>query len=216
MNLIQSLGGDGMIKYVEPFLKALTPSAFTYRSKPVDYFTGIYNNAFANERSVEVALVLNALDEHRGSMLEVGNVTGHYIRIPRLVVVDKYEKGPYVRNEDIVNHRGKYDLIVSISTFEHIGYDEKHKDPKKFSRAVNHCYKMLKKGGQMIITIPASYNKNITSKVLMRLPKHTTTCYKRITIANNWENCCLYDCLRKEYGYPYNNANGLIILEFNK
>ena len=44
-------------------------------------------------------------------------------------IVDKYEKGDGIVNEDIVNFRPgkKYDLIVSISTLEHISWNEEKK-----------------------------------------------------------------------------------------
>ena len=41
-------------------------------------------------------------------------------------VLDKYEKGNNVINDDVVSFSTevKYDLIVSVSTLEHVGWDE--------------------------------------------------------------------------------------------
>ena len=68
---------------------------------------------------------------HLGS----GNVLLHYFPADH-EIVDKYEKGDGIVNEDIVNFRPgkKYDLIVSISTLEHISWNEEKK-PKKIPGA---------------------------------------------------------------------------------
>ena len=41
-------------------------------------------------------------------------------------IVDKYEKKKGIINQDIVDYKPdkKYDLIISISTLEHVGWDE--------------------------------------------------------------------------------------------
>ena len=52
-------------------------------------------------------------------MLEVGHVLGHYGNHDH-AVLDKYETAAGVINEDItLADRGRFDLILSISTFEH-------------------------------------------------------------------------------------------------
>ena len=49
----------------------------------------------------------------------------------------------------------KYDLIVSVSTLEHVGWDEEVKDPLKIIRALenlkNNC---LTQDGEIVATIP--------------------------------------------------------------
>ena len=42
-------------------------------------------------------------------------------------------------NQDVVDFKTneKYDLIVSISTLEHVGWDEEPRDDKKISKALN-------------------------------------------------------------------------------
>jgi len=51
-------------------------------------------------------------------------VLSHYFAVKH-DIVDKYEIAPSVVNEDLVNFKPgkKYDLIVSISTLEHVGWD---------------------------------------------------------------------------------------------
>ena len=55
-------------------------------------------------------------------ILELGNVLSHYYPVHH-DIVDKYEKSSGVSNVDIrdFDTSKDYDLVVSISTFEHIG-----------------------------------------------------------------------------------------------
>ena len=62
------------------------------------------------------------------NIFEVGSVLSHYFPINH-DVLDKYEKGHGVINQDVVDFKphNKYDLIVSISTLEHVGFDDNTK-----------------------------------------------------------------------------------------
>ena len=81
------------------------------------------------------------------------NVTGD--------ILDKFEKRKGVINTDVVNFRpkDKYDLIVSISTLEHVGFDDDKHDDYKIAEAIinlrNNC---LKTGGIIVISLPIGYN----------------------------------------------------------
>jgi hypothetical protein len=59
------------------------------------------------------------------NILEIGNVLSHYFPVNH-DIVDKYEKADGVINQDVVHFYSpkKYDLIVSVSTLEHVGWDE--------------------------------------------------------------------------------------------
>ena len=52
----------------------------------------------------------------------------------------------------------RYDIIISISTIEHIGWDEAKKDPKKALLAIKNLMKILKDGGKLILSFPLNYN----------------------------------------------------------
>ena len=87
--------------------------------------------SFDNERSVEIPVVQSFIKHTTGkSVLEIGNVLFNYQQ-PPAEVVDKFEKRPWVINQDIVDFSpGKqYDLIVSISTIEHVGLDVTGQSP---------------------------------------------------------------------------------------
>ena len=91
-----------------------------------------------NERAIEVPIVWKIVSEYsEGRILEVGNVLSHYFSVCH-DILDKYEKADGVINQDVVNFwaPNKYELIVSISTLEHVGWDESPRDPNKILRAI--------------------------------------------------------------------------------
>ena len=97
-----------------------------------------------------------------GEFLEIGNVLSNYFNFPH-DIVDKYEIAPGVINEDVVTFSPakSYDYIVSVSTLEHVGWDEQPREPGKLARSVNHLKTLLKNGGQMLVTMPLGYNPHL-------------------------------------------------------
>lgn len=96
---------------------------FVFRVKQYKYFYHKYNTTWKLERTVEVPIIFEVVKKHHDkNILEVGNVLSHYFPVNH-DIIDKYEKGKGVINEDVVDFRPpkKYDLIVSISTLEHVG-----------------------------------------------------------------------------------------------
>ena len=99
---------------------------FLVDGKEFHYFYHFYNNTYGAERCVEIPVVRSMLSAaNNEDILEVGNVLKHYYWFPH-DVLDKYEKAPGVINQDVVEFapRKKYSTIVSISTLEHVGFDE--------------------------------------------------------------------------------------------
>ncbi|MDR4467711.1 MAG: hypothetical protein MRJ68_05315 [Nitrospira sp.] len=99
---------------------------FVFDRKSYPYLYHFCNKTWKNERGVEIPIFRELLLEHDGQrVLEVGNVLSHYFPIHH-DVVDKYEVAPGVINQDIVEFvpPERYDLILSISTLEHVGWDE--------------------------------------------------------------------------------------------
>lgn len=209
-----------MKKYIKSFLSMTKKRKIEYNQTLVPYFTGTYNAAFANERTIELGIIFYEINKLRfGNFLEIGNVTQHYKHIDNLDIVDKYEKGNNVINCDILDYHTnkKYDLIFAISTFEHIGFDEKDQDPTKFCAAIEHCKSLLASNGKLIITIPAGYNLNVDKTILCDNINHEYfNAYRRITDDNSWKKCSLEQALNNKYNTPFNNANGLVVLEFKK
>jgi SAM-dependent methyltransferase len=102
--------------------------------------------------------------------------------------LDKYEKAPGVINEDVVdfNSDKKYDLIVSISTLEHVGWDESPRDPLKILKAVGNLKNLLAPGGRIYGTIPIGYNRVLDQLLKERkIAFAKTFCLRRIHF-NEW------------------------------
>ena len=122
----------------------------------------LYNRTWRNERGVEIPLAQAFLDRHQGAALELGNVLTNYGRDGH-VVVDKYERQRGVLNVDIVDYRPpeQFDCIVSVSTLEHVGWDEEPQDARKIPRAVGHLRALLAPSGRLFVTCPLSYNPHL-------------------------------------------------------
>src|SRR6202034_3735504 len=102
------------------------------------YFYHRYNYTWKNERTIEIPIIWDIIRKNPNKeILEVGNVLSHYYQVHH-TILDKYEKGDNVINEDVIdfNPKKKYDLIVSISTLEHVGWDEEPRQPLKILTAV--------------------------------------------------------------------------------
>lgn len=197
-----------------PYYTIFRPSAlFTLRQQSYRYFLSSYNFTWENERIVEVPIILKLIEESHGEkILEVGNVLSHYVSIKH-DVVDKYEKSDGVINSDIVDFMPayKYDLIVSISTFEHIGFDESLKDPNKLLDAFRNVRNILAPGGKAVITLPVGYNPGLDK--LLREDRTIFAdkyCLKRISRLNSWTEVD-WDAIRDaEFDRPFRFANGLV------
>jgi len=169
-----------------------------------------------NERSVEVPIfermVRDAADKR---ILEVGNVLHHHMSHSH-DVVDKYEKADGVWNEDAVDFRGKeaYDLIVSISTLEHVGFDEPVIDAEKIPRAFANLKSNLKPGGLLVASMPVGYNAALDHNLREGiLPLSARYCLKRISANNKWIETNWDEIKNAAYDKPYPFANALVIVE---
>jgi hypothetical protein len=78
-------------------------------------------------------------------------------------VIDKYESSINVLNFDVADFslNQKFDFILSLSTMEHVGWDEELKDPDKILRSIINLKRHLSKDGVMLITLPIGYNNSL-------------------------------------------------------
>jgi len=194
-------------------------STFLFNNDEYEYFYHDYNNTWCNERTVEIPIIKRIIDDADGEVLEVGNVLPHYFPSNHRVV-DKYEKAPGVINEDIVDFdsSAKFGLIVSISTFEHIGWDERPRNPSKIREAISKVRMLLKKGGEAWLTMPYGQNEWLDKSIASGALELDESYYmKRIGLDNSWIQCALDDVLMKSFispiewkpsldSYPYSNA----------
>jgi hypothetical protein len=145
-------------------LPRVVDTRFTVDGRDYDYLWHSAEETWRSERAVEIPIGLAALAEAESSRtLEVGNVLRRYARPPAAhAVIDKYEHAAGVVNADALTFSGgPYHLIVSISTLEHVGYDEEPRDAPKAIRAIENLRDLLSPGGEMLATMPIGYNRDL-------------------------------------------------------
>jgi SAM-dependent methyltransferase len=195
-------------------VRRLRPGTFTFAGAEYRYFVHAYNETWRNERAVELPIVLRALDEHEGArVLEIGNVLAHY-GCGGHDVVDKYESAPGVRSVDVVElHAPRpYDLVVTISTLEHVGFDEDVRDPDKPRLAVERMAAVLAPGGTLLVTVPLGYNDALDRDLRQgRIAFDELRFLKRISSDNRWLEVPASEVEGIAYGAPYGWANGLAV-----
>lgn len=165
---------EPIIPDLEATLVRTWKSNFIYKGKHLPYNRIGYNNT--GERAIEIPIVLNFLAalEKKDNILEVGNTISHYenslseyIGIRPRRIVDKFEVALGVDNVDFMDipSEEKYDVIVSVSTVEHIGqgiepssqaYGEQIqiRDIEAPLKAIAKIYDLLSVGGKALITVP--------------------------------------------------------------
>lgn len=188
--------------------------SFRLGDRTVPYFVHHYNRAWRNERTVELSLALDYLDRTTpGRTLELGNVLAHYRAIDH-EILDKYEESPGVLNEDIVDFHPAtpYDRVVSISTLEHVGWDERPREPDKCLRAYRNIRTLVRDGGSILLTCPVGQNPHLDEYLQAgEIDFPVQHFLKRVSADNRWEECTPADTVGAKYHAPFRNANALFI-----
>jgi hypothetical protein len=169
-----------------------------------------------NERAVEVAVARDFLAARSGAILEVGNVLANFMASPR-DVVDKYEKAPGVINEDIIIYAPdkKYDAIVTLSTLEHVGWDETPRTPEKILQAIEHLKQLLAAGGELLATMPVGYNSYLDQIIREKRTGFSEVKFLvRISANNQWREASLDEAMTKQFGASYSCANAIMVGTF--
>lgn len=133
---------------------------FRFKGREHHYFYHTYNLAWRNERAVEIPLAMGYILAHKGqSVLEVGNVLSHYMEVHH-DIMDKYEVAEGVINKDAVDFAPgkKYELIICISTLEHVGMYGSRPEPARVLDAISNLTRLLAPGGQLVATVPLGLN----------------------------------------------------------
>lgn len=214
---------------------------FTVNGKNYPYL--YHPRTYYRERCIEVPFVQHVLGKYRGRVLEVGNVL-HWYQPVNHDVVDKYETGfPLVLNEDILDFcpEQKYDIVVSISTFEHIGMDYGESDERmmihhdsglpdvsvrkqiwssgkldrhRIAKAVTNVRKqVLSIHGVFIVTMPLGYNSWLDLDIEKgNIVFDDMIVMKRLSRSNRWVQIKNYDfSQRVAYDKPFPGTNWLLI-----
>lgn len=196
------------------YYKLFKQKTFLMGGQTYRYFYHTFNRTWRTERTVEIPVIWEFMKKYQGkTILEVGNVLSGFFSINH-DIVDKYEKAEKVINEDVVNFKPskKYDLIVSISTLEHVGWDEELKEPDKILRAIENLKSFLANKGMIIVTMPLGYNSYLDKFIKEKKIEFTKIYFmKRITSDNKWIEARWEDVKDLKFNEPYIFANGLII-----
>jgi SAM-dependent methyltransferase len=186
---------------------------FRYDGRDYPYHLARYRVTWINERAVEIPIALAQLAAAPAArVLEVGNVLGHYVRSPHRVV-DKYEAAPGVENLDVVDlpAEPRYDLVISVSTLEHVGWDETPREPEKAAAAIAHLMRCLAPGGRLFFTIPMGWNPPLDAALLANRPGLTRVDCLLRTGPLRWEQVGVETQRPRPYGTPFPCANAVLV-----
>ena len=201
---------------VKPFLR---PREFEFRGQRLQCVYENYNVTWSNERCAEIPIARWQLAQTDGPVLEIGNVLGHYVPHAH-TVIDKYETAPNVINADIIEWKTdeRFALILSISTFEHIGFDDETNEvdsAKKIQTAITASRALLAPDGRLVITVPLGYNpaldKLIANETLAADESHFLLRYG----PREWGEASSTESPSTKYGKPFPYANGIWVAQFN-
>jgi hypothetical protein len=162
-----------------------------------------------NERCVEIALGRYAIaGRDRSRVIELGNVLplaglgGH-------TVIDKYERGDGVVNVDILDYvpTRRFDLAISISTLEHVGWDEDPRDPGKAALALQ---RLAELADDLLVTVPVAYHPAFEDAFVAGPFDRVELLVKTARDAR-WAPRPLAERRRIRFSVPYANANGILV-----
>lgn len=188
---------------------------FTLFGVEVPFAYHLYSQTWRNERSIEIAVAHEFL-KHRaaGRMLELGNVLGHFGYVGH-DVIDRYENVEGIINEDMIGWQAAepYDTVVSISTLEHVRFDEELlKDPHGPSLALDSLKATVKPGGRLLVTVPLGYNDGLDEDIKSgRFSFERQAYYRRVSKDNDWREVSQEEGLSCRYASQYEAANAILV-----
>jgi hypothetical protein len=192
--------------------------SFDWDGRRLPYFVHHYHYTWLNERAVEVALALDLLEHHPGaSVLEVGNVLGHYLPFEH-TVVDKYERAAGVLNEDVadLDLGRQLDLVLAISTLEHVGLDEDVRDDDKPLRALERLRAHVAPGGRLWVTHPVGYNLALDERLRDGVPGLVRMrALRREPTRNEWREVPLAQAWGTSYDRLLYTAHAIVVAELD-
>jgi SAM-dependent methyltransferase len=202
-----------------PWTLAGAHGAFEFRGRRYPYLYHRYKHTWLTERAVEVPVVQAIVDRHRGRrVLEVGNVLSHYGDASHLVV-DKYEQAPGILNRDVLDldDLGPFDLVVAVSTLEHVGRDEEPRDPELAPEAVRRLEALLAPGGRLVVTIPVGYHPGLDEAFRTgAFSTATLRALRRSSLGPNWRERHPDDVWGTPYDFLLYSARAVLFAEFER
>lgn len=192
---------------------------FEFQGKRFHYFFHPYCTTWRNERTVAVPIIWDTVKQYEGkkkNILEVGNVLSYYFNVSH-DVLDKYEIMDGVMNEDVVDFKPtrKYDLIVSIVTIGHVGWNESPKDPTKFIRAIENLKRILSVSGQLVVVMGLGINPSFDSSLESKTTEFNKQGYLRHLRGYIWQEAKREEINDLKYDELVPTANAVVIGEIN-
>ena len=195
-----------------PWTLAGSHGDFELDGRRYRYLYSRHKFTWLTERAVEVPVAQALVDAHPpGRVLEIGNVLSHY-RPQRHVVVDKYEQAQGGLNRDVLDlgGLGEFDLIVAVSTLEHVGWDESPRDPAKAKLAVDVLRSLLAPGGRLAITVPVGYNTAFDAALRSgEVPLQRAVALRRPG-GTRWREVAPHDVWSASYDFLLYRARGVL------
>ena len=194
---------------------------FGYKGRVYPYIDDAYNGTRANERAVEVPIALSYRNQAQ-RVLEIGAVLPHYIPgwpAGRHDCIDLHEEYPGVVNADVLTYKpkGHYDLIICISTLDHLlnSHDVK--------TAVSRLLSWLRRGGLLFATVPANQPPEVGGGAWLDalvlsgdLGADITRMDKMSPFQNGWQERPLHGSPSLAYNRPTPQANTLYLMEWRR
>lgn len=175
-----------------------------------------YKASWLTERAVEVPVVQAIVDRAAGRrVLEVGNVLSHF-RPQEHLVADKHERAPGVLNRDVLDlaDLGAFDLIVAISTLEHVGRDERPRRPGAAVEAVEALRARLNPGGRLVFTVPVGYNPDFDAALRAgAIPLERASALRRSGGGTSWRQVSVEEAWRASYDFLLFSARAVVFAE---
>ncbi len=218
LDVLASSGGWGRQWVTGRPRPGRAPGVFAWGGRTLPYFAHRYHYTWLNERAVEVSLALDLLQQNPGAdVLEIGNVLGHYADVTH-PVVDKYEQAPGVLNADVADlDMGRdFDLVLAISTLEHVGLDEDVFDPGKPARAIERLRAHVRPGGMLWITHPLGYNTTFDDQLRSgRIPSSRLRALRRDARRNVWREVPPDEVWGTSYDRLLYTAHAVLVVEMD-
>ena len=142
-------------------------SRFQLAGTEFSYVDSWHNWTWLNERAVEVSIAQSALAAVEPSRaVEIGAVLPHYGNDEHRVI-DKYEVGEGIEQLDIFDLPAEplYELVLCLSTLEHVGWDEPDRDAELALTACEHLKRLVAPGGELLVTVPVGYHPQLDAAI---------------------------------------------------
>ena len=101
---------------------------------------------------------------------------------------------------------------MSVSTLEHVGFDEDVRDPDKPVRALERMVSWLNPGGRCLVTVPLGYNASFDERLWSGALRFDELRFmRRMSRANRWREATAEDVRDVRYGEPFICANAIAV-----